>query len=53
MEKYMNMPVLLGNITSQEIKELKLNARKGCQYSSLILKKYYAEIRMTFAEFGL
>lgn len=53
MEKYMNMPVLLGKITLQDIVELKEKMRKGCKDSKLILYKYKAEKRMFFADLGL
>lgn len=53
MEKFLNMPVLLGHITLQDIVELKAKMQEGCKDSKLILYKYQTEKRMFFADLGL
>lgn len=50
MEKYMNMPVLLGHISDMELGMIFQQALAGCPDSRLLYHKYRTEVQFDLEE---
>lgn len=52
MEKFLNMPVLLGHLDYIDIQMIMIEAINGCEDSKKIFGKYHAELQFFYDENG-